>query len=278
MAIPMMVAEVVSVVSLWTGWYYRFDKQGNYIRGDLFWSHTALLWVYFAIVIIYAAYAFKKNDGRKRTKEIKSIIISAIFPIVGGILQNIFYGLNMAWTLSCISFVIIFIKIQNKQALTDALTGIYNRGAFTEYLAESVNGKHKDENLYLIMMDINRFKQINDTFGHTMGDEALKATSRMLTRVTKLAAEGDFLARYGGDEFALICHRRDRADIEKLVERIREESKGLQAEIELEVPITISIGYAEYHEYLYETEEAFIEEADRRMYVDKAKSREQESN
>lgn len=275
-AIPMYAGEIIAITSLWTGSFYRFDDQGNYIRGDLFWAHTAMLWVYFAIVIIYAVYAFMKNDGHKRTKEVKSIIIAALFPVIGGVLQTIYYGLNLAWTASCISFVIIFINIQNKQALTDALTGIYNRGAFTEYLAESVNGLSKNERLYLIMMDINRFKMINDTFGHTVGDDALKATSKMLSRVVKLAGEGDFLARYGGDEFALICHRRDRSEIEKLVERIREESKSLQKEMGMNSPITISIGYAEYHNYLYDTEEAFIEEADRRMYTDKAKSREGE--
>jgi diguanylate cyclase (GGDEF)-like protein len=170
----------------------------------------------------------------------------------------------------------MFMNIQNKHALTDALTGIYNRGAFTEYLAESIHGKSKGDKLYLIMMDINRFKLINDTLGHIMGDDALKATAKMLSRMTKEAGEGDFLARYGGDEFALVCYRQDRDDIEKFIADVKEESKALQLEIGMKEPITISIGYAEYHSYLYDTEEAFIEEADRRMYKDKEKSRQQE--
>lgn len=274
--IPMCMGVVVSVLSIWTGWFFRFDQYGHYIRGQFFWAHTAMLWVYFGAVIVFAVWAFFNNNGRKRTKAVKSLIISAILPIVGGVFQTLFYGLNMVWTISCISFVIMFINIQNKHALTDALTGIYNRGAFTEYLAESIHGKSKGDKLYLIMMDINRFKLINDTLGHIMGDDALKATAKMLSRMTKEAGEGDFLARYGGDEFALVCYRQDRDDIEKFIADVKEESKALQLEIGMKEPITISIGYAEYHSYLYDTEEAFIEEADRRMYKDKEKSRQQE--
>ena len=274
--IPMGMGVAASVLSIWTGWFFEFDQDGYYIRGQLFWAHTAMLWMYFGAVIVFAVCAFMMNNGRKRTKEVKSLIIAAALPIVGGVFQTLFYGLNMAWTLSCISFVIMFINIQNKHALTDALTGVYNRGAFTEYLAESVHSKSKGEKLYLVMMDINRFKLINDTFGHTVGDDALKATSKMLMNVVKQSGEGDFLARYGGDEFSLICYRRNKDEMEEFIQLIKSESKSLQSELGLEMPVTISIGCAEYHDYLYDTEEAFIEEADRRMYKDKEKSRQQE--
>ena len=275
-AVPMIAGVIAAILSIWTGWLFKFDQYGNYIRGQFFWAHTAMLWIYFGAVIFFAMFAFFKNNGRKRTKEIKSLISAAILPIVGGIFQTLFYGLNMAWTLSCISFVIMFIDIQNKQSHTDALTGIYNRGAFTEYLAESIHTNSNGEKLYLIMMDINKFKLINDTFGHTVGDDALKAMSKMLMNIVKKFGEGDFLARYGGDEFSLICYRKDRGDIEKFVECIKEESKALQMELDLDMPITISVGFAEYHDYLYDAKEAFIEEADRRMYKDKERSRQQE--
>lgn len=275
--LPLVIAEIMSVVSLWTGWCYRFDPRGTYIRGELFMIHTAILWLYFFITIIYSVKALLGRHGKRLTKEGKHIIISVLFPILGGLLQTLFYGLNLAWTSSCISFVIMFISIQNKQALTDSLTGIYNRGAFTEYMAERINSKNRDGRLFLLMMDINRFKMINDNMGHVCGDEALKAVAKMLSRISKVAGEGDFLARYGGDEFAYICSRKERADVEKLIEYIREESKALQGILNFEVPVTMSIGWAEYHRDTYATEEEFIEEADRRMYVDKARSRENQT-
>ena len=277
-ALPLVVAEIMSVGSLWTGWCYKFDAQGAYIRGELFMIHTAILWLYFFITIIYAVRALIGRHGKRLTREGKHIIISVLFPILGGLLQTLFYGLNLAWTSSCISFVIMFISIQNKQALTDALTGIYNRGAFTEYLAERINSRNREGRLFLLMMDINRFKMINDNMGHVSGDEALKAVAKMLTRISRVAGDGDFLARYGGDEFAYICSRKERADVEKLVEYIREESRELQGILNFESPVTMSIGWAEYHSDTYATEEEFIEEADRRMYVDKAKSREAEAD
>lgn len=89
------------------------------------------------------------------------------------------------------------------QALTDTLTGIANRRAFELRLEEEVRRSTRYEHEFcLVFMDLDGFKQVNDSFGHPVGDETLKQVTACLQKVTR---ETDFLARLGGDEFVLLC-------------------------------------------------------------------------
>lgn len=84
----------------------------------------------------------------------------------------------------------------------DALTGLANRTLLLKHLQSSIdNAKHHKKSLALLMFDLDRFKDVNDSFGHSAGDELLKRVSERLTSQLK---EGDFLARLGGDEFAIV--------------------------------------------------------------------------
>ena len=102
------------------------------------------------------------------------------------------------------------------QASTDPLTGLLNRTAFREQLEESC-AKH--EHLMLAFADLNNFKDVNDSFGHHVGDEVLVEFAERLQRV---ARDRDVVARFGGDEF-VVLFRATRADVgaDALLERIR---------------------------------------------------------
>lgn len=114
------------------------------------------------------------------------------------------------------------------QTLHDALTDLPNRTFFLERLEQLLqDARQKDDNLALLMMDLDRFKDINDTFGHQYGDELLQ---RIAIRLRELAAEPDIVARLGGDEFAFLLPQSGE-------EQAREIIAILQAT--LEEPITI---------------------------------------
>lgn len=269
MFIPMAVACIMAVGSLWTGWLYLFDETGAYIRGDFFMLHTAILWVYFLTAVYWALRALFDRNRNKQMKESMAIIVSVIFPVVGGVFQTLYYGLNMAWTCSSISFVILFIAIQNKQMITDALTGIYNRGCFTKYLEDSMNQHDAEGNLYLVMIDVNKFKHINDTYGHTTGDRALIEVARLLNEQCKKASRQDFLARYGGDEFSIVCKRKNDEDIKVFVEKLHKASEKLKGRCGFDFDITLSIGWARYDATIYPSMEKYISDADDKMYIQK---------
>lgn len=267
--VPAAAACIMAVVSLWNGWLYRFDSEGVYIRGKLFMVHTVILWIYLLTVAVLAVRALLDKERNKRMREGTAIIISVIFPVVGGILQTVYYGLNLAWTCSSVSFVVLFLAIQNKQMVTDSLTGVYNRGCMAQYLEENVQRLVPDKNMYLIMVDVNKFKYINDTYGHTVGDRALIAVADMIGEKCKKYGEQDFLARYGGDEFVIVCLRRDEEELRAFIDRIHEGCKELKDRCGFEFTISLSIGYAEYSKVKYTSIEEYINAADSKMYEDK---------
>jgi len=109
---------------------------------------------------------------------------------------------------------------QKELAVRDGLTNLYNRRAFGELLAQAVAREDRQGGrLALILLDLDHFKKLNDTYGHPAGDEALRATARVLTQHLR---KGDQAARYGGEEFVVILPGTEEEGALHLAERVRE--------------------------------------------------------
>ena len=108
---------------------------------------------------------------------------------------------------------------QASEARIDALTGLANRRALEEILAAEISRAHRfAHQLAVVLLDLDRFKEINDSFGHAAGDVMLRAVSRLLT---SLARQGDTVARWGGEEFVVILPETDLAGAQRFAERLR---------------------------------------------------------
>lgn len=124
---------------------------------------------------------------------------------------------------------------------TDGLTSAFNRRYLMETLERDLQQSHQtNTSLSLLMMDLDRFKSINDQFGHLAGDAVLVEFAR---RTRSLLRSGDFLARYGGEEFAVVLGRTGLAEALQTAERIREriEAEPVLFEDQI-IPITVSVG------------------------------------
>ena len=153
-----------------------------------------------------------------------------------------------------------------QQNLTDALTSIPNRRAYDQKLIEEhARAKRTGSALSLLMIDIDLFKQYNDTFGHPAGDTALQSVARVLHSSLR---PYDFLARYGGEEFVIILPATDLADAIVVAERVR----GLVASSDFpHRKFTISIGVARLNG---ESDlKALVQTADNGLYRAKASGR-----
>jgi diguanylate cyclase (GGDEF)-like protein len=152
-----------------------------------------------------------------------------------------------------------------RHATTDALTGLANRHAMQDSFPEEIQScVDSKEPVSLIMIDVDRFKQFNDTFGHIAGDRALCAVSKILQKQFR---PRDLLVRYGGDEFAILLPD---ASVEQAVavgERVRDavcSTTGDGSDSLIQIPIAISMGVAELREK--GTLDKLIRDADAALY------------
>jgi diguanylate cyclase (GGDEF)-like protein len=157
-------------------------------------------------------------------------------------------------------------------ARTDGLTGLLNHRTFTEKLAD----KHRELDrtprpFSVLLMDIDKFKAVNDRYGHPVGDQAIKAVARVLQETIRST---DFVARYGGEEFAVGMIETDRTGAVHIAERVRKimEQTSVTRVYDGELKVTLSIGVASFPE---DTESAarLVTMADEALYHAKRSGR-----
>jgi diguanylate cyclase (GGDEF)-like protein/PAS domain S-box-containing protein len=136
------------------------------------------------------------------------------------------------------------IKTLNHLSTTDSLTGLLNRRALNEMLGHEIKRASRSAtDLSLIICDVDLFKHINDTYGHTAGDRALLAVSEALRQTLR---KSDILGRYGGDEFMIILPETSLAGAQSLAEKVRAAVEGLELELpgDKRTGLTLSSGVA----------------------------------
>jgi diguanylate cyclase (GGDEF)-like protein len=128
---------------------------------------------------------------------------------------------------------------QASEARVDSLTGLANRRALEEVLAAEISRAHRfTHQLAVVLLDLDRFKEINDSFGHAAGDVMLRAVSRLLI---SLARQGDTVARWGGEEFVVVLPETDLAGAQRFAERLR---RAIEAQTVGDMQTSASCGVA----------------------------------
>jgi len=151
-------------------------------------------------------------------------------------------------------------------ATHDGMTGLVNREYFFNKVTEViVNAKHNSNSFSILYIDIDGFKQVNDSYGHSYGDELLRIISQ---RLQKLVRKNDLVSRLGGDEFAIIFHETDQELSENIAQRILlEVKKGVRVG-NREIHVTASVGISRYPDH-GEFVDTLIQAADIAMYDSK---------
>ncbi|MEJ2166995.1 MAG: sensor domain-containing diguanylate cyclase [Desulfobacterales bacterium] len=153
-------------------------------------------------------------------------------------------------------------------AVTDSLTGLYVRRYFMVKLQEEIHRAERyDKIMSIVMADLDGFKDINDKYGHDVGDRTLEAISQFLQ---KRIRDVDIIARYGGEEFVMLIPDADKEAAFSLAERLREEL--IRVNLDHLPPITISLGIATYPQDGTDIED-LIKKADAAMYAAKKAGR-----
>ncbi len=200
--IPVFIACVLDVCSIFTGWVFYIDADGQNQVGKLFIFHAVIDYIYLLIPTVSSLFYAFKTRSRQQREEYITYALYMIPPLISGFLETVITSVPLLAINIFLVIHFLFISIQDMQIYNDALTGLNNRRRLNQFLEERIKSASEENEIVVYMIDINKFKSINDNYGHVEGDKALK----LFAKVAKMAAlkYNAFVARYGGDEFCIV--------------------------------------------------------------------------
>lgn len=263
---PMILSVLAMVVAYVIAPEFWISKTGE--LNSLYYMMLILMPVLYMI----AAFVISLRNARKtRSREDKKLyLLIGIYPlaiVVSGLIQTIFLDAPL-FCFGC-TIMMIFFYIQHLQTLVsvDSLTRLNNRGQINRYMDQVV---YKDSVRNTAMMiDIDRFKEINDTFGHGEGDRALTLMAQALRQSVEGIDAPVFIGRYGGDEFTVFVQHAEGDGLpEEIISRIRALLEEKQQQHRLPYDLKISAGYDDLQDK-NDSMDACVIRADEKLYEDK---------
>ena len=263
--IPLILSIFFLIINLTKKILFTISIDNLYSPSKYLYLYNLINAVYVLIIITYLISYYFYNKNSKN--EIKSLILFTLLPIVSAGIQNYNYGIILGQVGFTLSELLIYFNNQKKEANYDELTGVYNRRAFNKWANKIF---YSNKSMFLMLMDADDFKIINDKYGHLEGDKALIQIANILNRAINNNHKNYSLARYGGDEFVIVGNIRNKDEVAQLINQIEEEEKKYNKETNNKYNIKLSIGYALQNDN-HTSVEDLIKEADALMYAEKRK-------
>lgn len=257
--IPAILLVIIALVNVVYPLIFYIDASNVYHR-------LPLNYGYYIVDLLYLAYSvFTKIRFEQRYGKVRFFPMYLMMgPILFGCtIQACVYGLSLIWISLSIGITAIYMALQNEFSYLDPLTGLYNR-AYLDYQFEAAS-KHTKSVLGGIMIDVDDFKQINDTYGHSVGDDALKAMAQILLAGKP---ERSVVLRFAGDEFIIIIKKTNEDEILGVMENLRKAQENFNRTSGAPYHLSFSMGYALYHPGK-DTSDTFYKAMDDNMYIAK---------
>ena len=235
--LPTALVVVLAFASYWTHALFYIDARGVYRRGVAYMIQPIVSYCYVIFTSLHAYAHSLRVESLQKKAIYRTLAFFAIPALVGGTLQVV-YSVPGLCVGIMISMLLLYIIYQEQLISTDPLTGLNNRNRFETYMLSLFSNVDQAEDVYLLMMDADGFKQINDLYGYVEGDHALQVVATALKDACSPA--GGFIARYGGDEFVVLQKAAAEQDIMRLCAAINDEL----ARAEVPYLLRMSIGYA----------------------------------
>ena len=191
-------------------------------------------------------------------------IWSFILPMYGGVLlQTLLYGISLAWCTTSIGLSFLYMALQNEIAFQDPLTRLLNRYYLSIYFNSS--SQYQKTGLGGLMIDVDHFKAINDTYGHAVGDAALCEVADLLRNCGQ---KNSLPFRFAGDEFIILMETEKEEDLLQLKETILKATEEANQKKERPYHLSLSIGTCLYRKE-EDSPDAFLHLLDQAMYQEK---------
>ena len=258
----LLVPTISAFLNIWLKHLFYITESGSCVRGAGF--HFEML-VLIGITAVYSVFVLARL--RSESDPLKSSLLRLLssFPLC----------LIAAWVLSfigesvpviCVSISIeilcLYMGFFTQRISTDKLTQVNNRQNLISYIDYKI--AHHEDPVYLLLIDLDYLKMINDTYGHLEGDKALRGVASALKKCCGHIEKRPYIARYGGDEFIVVVETADASLPGKLCEDIRRTFKELSMEAGAGYNASLSIGVAMLKEGMDHND--LIASADEEMY------------
>ena len=261
-------SAILFIVSIWTGTAFYIDEAGYYQHGVLYFGDYIASYSYILCGFIISLVKAYKSELLSDKRKYLTIALAVIPSVVLAILDTVLPYPNVLPTLffgAIISLLVLFASSSAGRMTRDTLTGLLNRFAFDASLNRASKKKFNGA-LWLFVVDINRFKNINDTFGHSVGDVVLIKLAAVLENVCEQSKAT--VGRWGGDEFVIFSEFNEDEGAYQLVRELKNRVLT-ECNNDERFIVSVSVGAAKLREY--ETLKHLFDEADHMLYEDKAK-------
>lgn len=260
-----LIGFVVTLTSPVTQFAFYLDENNMYHRNPGAYLVPVLSYVYMIYDTVRLIVISRKIDSLEGRRSAKTLSVFMIPCISLSLLQMCVYGCTTAQVGFTLGFMIVYLVGQQNKISKDALTGLNNRREFENQFDNMAKGAEK---ILVSMIDVDLFKNINDTYGHVEGDYAIKNIALVLSKAcAKCKSEGDFfLSRYGGDEFVILAKEFKEGADQMLYEAIQAELNAINAKRERPYLLHLSIGTAYGTVSCKKDAVEIMKKADKEMY------------
>ena len=244
---------------------FFIDESGAFTYGP--WFYVAqylppLIYIYFT-----CSRALKNAYNMRHSPEGRIYLFYLAFPIVplvSGFLEYHFPEYPLIYISLALATLIMYVNSMDAVVSVDPLTQLFNRRQFMRMMSLWFSTRNEAVPMYFMMMDVDRFKMVNDVYGHTEGDMALVRVAEALRTACNKQRKKSVISRYGGDEFMILAEAAGEDEIKKLITQIDRTLKELNDESGAPYKLGLSIGYARLDEA--KSIKAVIDLADKRLY------------
>ena len=261
------VMVILLVINVFSGILFYIDESNEYQRGSMFSALYVLSYTYVFITCNRALIGLFKNDNYSNRRMLIMLALFPIAPAGAGIVQFFKPQLPVACAALSLATLVMYLDWTDRMISVDPLTHLNNRKQLAYYYEQWLEDDTPAP-MYLLMIDANKFKSINDTYGHIEGDAALVRISTALTLACRDIHKQTNIVRYGGDEFVVLINTDDEQTVEKLRNSIFSYLEQVNSTADAPYELTVCIGWAKAHRG--QGLEDLIEQADELLYQMKA--------
>ena len=261
-AVPVALVAVLLVCDLFgAGFIFSISERNVYQRGTLVALTYLIVFSDYCISLAMAIAAVRRNN-HVRFFPVPYFVVPCV---LGTVVQSLRYGLSVGWFCVSLAFLFVQLHLYNENAFVDDMSGLYNR-KYYHYVIGKLLGSKKNQTIYGIMMDVNDFKSINDRFGHSAGDDAIRSLGRLISEVT---TEQDMAFRHAGDEFIIIGAAEDETHVEQLMDALTQKTERFNETAGKPYKLSLATGYT-LCKIAQLDSDSFLHQMDLKMYEAKS--------